>query len=379
MEEIIQIQKLDLDSRKRSVNNWKVPEENKQLVLRFLEQLELGKVNKGKKIAPRRQAKYLDLLKVSLEFFNKPISKITLKDTEDFENEISKDKIISHLRNKPYSPSTKSDIKSGLKIFLKWKLGSVKAERLAGWMDTSVKEKTIEYLNETEIEKLYKHCKNSEQRFLIAVLFDSGARATEFHNIRFEDIEMPKTNDNFIKITLKTEYSKTKGRTISLYWKNSLEAVSDYLKERINEGIKPKEPIFKNKYDNARIFLYRLGKKVLQKNVHYHLFRHSSATFFANKLNRQELCYRYGWAFSSNMPDVYISRSGMQNKELDEKFTNTELGELKAKFNKGEFERKKMQEVFDNREKEYFEKFDYLTRELESLKKTRQINTKIMS
>jgi hypothetical protein len=29
------------------------------------------------------------------------------------------------------------------------------------------------------------------------------------------------------------------------------------------------------------------------------------------------------------MPDVYISRAGMQNKDLDIKFTNTELGSLK--------------------------------------------------
>jgi spore coat polysaccharide biosynthesis protein SpsF (cytidylyltransferase family) len=29
------------------------------------------------------------------------------------------------------------------------------------------------------------------------------------------------------------------------------------------------------------------------------------------------------------MPDVYISRSGMENRELDEKFTQTELSTLK--------------------------------------------------
>jgi polyhydroxyalkanoate synthesis regulator phasin len=29
------------------------------------------------------------------------------------------------------------------------------------------------------------------------------------------------------------------------------------------------------------------------------------------------------------MPDVYISRAGMENRELDEKFTNTELGRVK--------------------------------------------------
>jgi len=63
--------------------------------------------------------------------------------------------------------------------------------------------------------------------------------------------------------------------------------------------------------------------------VHPHLFRHSSATYYASKLNRQELCYRYGWRFSSDMPDVYISRAGMENHQLDEKFTQTELSTLK--------------------------------------------------
>jgi hypothetical protein len=41
------------------------------------------------------------------------------------------------------------------------------------------------------------------------------------------------------------------------------------------------------------------------------------------------LCCRYGWKFSSHMPDVYISRSGMETKALDEKFTQTELGTVK--------------------------------------------------
>jgi hypothetical protein len=77
------------------------------------------------------------------------------------------------------------------------------------------------------------------------------------------------------------------------------------------------------------MFLRRLGKRVLGKSIHPHLFRHSSATYYATKLNRQELCYRYGWRFSSNMPDIYISRAGMENKDLDVKFTNTELSGLK--------------------------------------------------
>jgi len=112
----------------------------------------------------------------------------------------------------------------------------------------------------------------------------------------------------------------------------------------------------------------------LKKEIYPHLFRHSSATHYASKLNRQELCYRYGWAFSSDMPDVYISRAGMNNKELDEKFESTELGELKTKLSKTEFERKKMQEGIEAREKEYYGMFANLKKEVESLKKARRIN-----
>jgi len=132
---------------------------------------------------------------------------------------------------------------------------------------------------------------------LIAVLFDTGARAEEFLNIRFEDIQLPDKTQNFVKIVLKEEYSKTKGRTISLYWKNSLNSVKNFLDQRIGEGIKSKEQVFNKTYDAMRMFLSRLGKKVLNKEIYPHLFRHSSATYYASKLNRQELCYRYGWSF----------------------------------------------------------------------------------
>ncbi|MCI0746316.1 MAG: hypothetical protein L0Y58_13015 [Verrucomicrobia subdivision 3 bacterium] len=100
----------------------------------------------------------------------------------------------------------------------------------------------------------------------------------------------------------------------------------------------------KGTYDGKRMFLRRLGTLVLQRLIHPHLFRHSSATHYATQLNRQELCYRYGWRFSSDMPDVYISRAGMENKELDEKFTSTELGVLKNQVAKLENESKRKDE-----------------------------------
>jgi integrase len=356
-----------LESRKKGVlENWKIPEQDKKDIFLFLNDLALGKVNKGKKISEARLIKYLDYFRTPFEYWNKPIAKLTLKDIEAFEKYLT--------NKKDYSISTKAGMRIALKVYFKWKgLPS----NFYDWFDCRTPNKTPDYLSEPEIEKLYKACKNNAERYLIAVLFDSGARAEEFHNIRIGDIQLPSNNENYIKLTLKEEYSKTKGRVISLYWKHSLEAIRDYLNERKEN--KTTEPIFENTYDNARQILYRLGLKALNKSIHYHLFRHSSATYYATKLNRQELCYRYGWAFSSKMPDTYISRAGMESKQLDEKFKSTELEEIQKKFEKDKLAKdieleqmKKKQEDSENKEKEYSEMFSSLKKEIESLKKTKK-------
>ena len=338
----IEIHKNDVEKKINALPKWKVPESTKKEIKEFIEKARIGQVNEGKKLSERTISKYLTLLKKSLEIINKQTFNINKTDIEKFDKKLTSENLKSA-----------SDYRMILKVFFKWKIGTNKTQEIAGWLDTRTKNKTPDYLSEKEIIKLYKNCKNPSEKFLISVLFDVGARAEEFLNIRYEDIQMPDKNENFVKITLKEEYSKTKGRTISLYWIHSLEAVNDFLKEREQEEIKSNEQVFNKNYDAMRMFLFRLGKKILKKEIYPHLFRHSSATYYANKMNRQELCYRYGWAFSSDMPDVYISRSGMNNKELDEKFESTDLGELKTKLSKEEFERKKMQEEMEKLKQQF--------------------------
>lgn len=329
MKEKIRAHPCGLQTKKNAVNRWQVPKSVMADVLDFVADLELGKVNRGRKTGEAAQAKYLDMLKISLEYFNKPIARITLKDVERFEQALTSNQIQSRMKKAPYSEVTKVDLRKALKAFLRWRLGEAKGIRLAGWLDTRDRPKTPDFLTEPEVDQLYRKCHTAEQRYMVALLFDSGARAEEFLNIRCEDIRIPEGKENFVKLTLKEEYSKTKGRTISLYWRHSAIAVLEYFKERIAQGIKAQDPVFDKTYDAMRMFLSRLGRKVLDRHVHPHLFRHSSATYYATKLNRQELCYRYGWRFSSNMPDVYISRAGMESKELDQKFTATELSTVK--------------------------------------------------
>ena len=329
MVEVIRTQDRSPQSRLKGLGRWKVHAATRAEVRRFCEELALGKVNRGRTISGSRQSKYLDVLKVPLEFFNKPTIRLSVKDIERFEKALSTDQIQSRLKHTPYSHATKVDIRKALKIYLRWRLGEAKAVRLAGWIDTRVQFKTPDFLKEKEVDRLYRKCRTPEQRFIVAVLFDSGARAQEFLNIRFEDIRLPEGKENFVSLTLKQEYSKTNGRAISLYWGHSLDAVKDYLNERVAAGLQSSDPVYCGTYDAMRMFLARLGRSVLGRHVHPHLLRHTSATFYANKLNRQELCYRFGWRFSSDMPDIYISRAGMETLELDEKFTQTELSTLK--------------------------------------------------
>ncbi|MEK6889499.1 MAG: site-specific integrase [Nanoarchaeota archaeon] len=351
MNEKIDIHFEDVGRRKESIKKWKMPSEVKRDMLLFLNDLELGKVNKGKKINPRTQLKYINTLKAPLEYINKPLTKITLKDLEEFEKDLSSG-ILKSKKKKPYSHAVKADIRIALRILLRWKLGLEKANKLTDWFDCRDIDTTPDYLSEKEIEKLYKSCKSLKERFLIAVLFDAGVRIEEFLNIRYEDVSLPVKEANFVKITIKNEYSKTLGRNISLYWKHSSEAVRDFIEQRVREGIRTDNAVYEDTYSAIRSFLRRFGIRVLNKPVHPHLFRHSSATYYANKLNRQELCMRYGWKFSSDMPDIYISRAGMENKELDEKFTQTELGDLKYKLEKQEQQNNLMKERQERLEEE---------------------------
>jgi site-specific recombinase XerD len=336
MAERIYLNHGDIESAQAQLADWRVPSSVKAELARFVDDLAMGKVNRGKRLSVRRQVKYLYALRVPLEFLNKPTRQLKLKNIEAFDRALQTDQLRSRLTKKPFAHGTQVDMRILLRIFLRWRLGQAKAKRLTGWLDVRVRPKTPDFLSEAQMDRLFKSCRDLRQRFLLAVLFDAGARAEEFHNIRMEDVYLPEGKQSFVRIALKTEYSKTHGRTVPLYWKHSLEAVQDYLQERVEAGAKANDPVFVGSYDANKKFLQRLGERVLKRSLHYHLFRHSSATYYATKLNRQELCYRYGWKFSSNMPDVYISRAGMQTTAADEKFQQTELGTLRDELSKVE-------------------------------------------
>jgi integrase len=320
----IKIHPEDIELRKKLFKK-EYPERTKD-VFEFLDLLKIGEINKGKEIQTVRLIKYLHMLKPFFNYFKgKDIKQLKKKDIQNFIKDLTDNKIKKRDKSH-YSDRTKLDIKITIRTFLKWKLPDKYAD-LTGWMDTRQIHKTPDILTEVEVEKLYKSCKTNAERFLIAVLFDSGARAEEFLNIRFEDIIEPTENFPYYKLDLKEEYSKTAGRTIGLYWKYSTEAIRNYLSECDKSDLT--KPVYNKDYDAIRMFLTRLGKRILKKRVHFHLFRKSSATYYANlDLGREKLCIRYGWKFSSDMVDIYIKRAGIKEDEIKDKILNNDLGKI---------------------------------------------------
>jgi integrase len=322
----VMLQELRLDERYKRLQTLAGKEFPK--IKNFIDLAKNGENSQNIDITDKTERKYLDAFCMAYTSLKKSLLTLTKEDLTELKQNLKNGKIKSRF-NEPYALSSQQGMETILIKFLE----TINPKKYSGfrkWFVVKIPKKDVDYLKEAEVEKLYKSCKSNAERFLIAVLFDSGARASEFLNIRFEDITEPTSSFPYYKINLKEEYSKTKGRNIGLYWKHSSEAIRDYLKE-IGE-IKPKEPVFTKTYDSIRIFLSRFGKKILKKRIHFHIFRRASATFYANKLkSRQNLVYRYGWTYSSEVPDVYISRE-QGEEEVKESIMNTTIEELQKKF-----------------------------------------------
>lgn len=250
-------------------------------------------------------------------------------DKKDIENYILK------LNKKPLSDNTKADYKKILIKFLRWQLNeNEKFHELTDWIGIDIKKKEIPYLSENEIELAIRKCNTIKQKFLITFLFDSGARIEEFLNIRLNDlIKVEDDNHEYYKVTLRGEWSKTAGRTIGLFWKNTTEIIDLWLEEMQELKIKdnkfnPNNQLFPSTYEGSRVLLHKIVKRSLNKRGNPHLLRHSSATYYADKIDRTNLCNRYGWSYSSNMPDVYINRTGVKEKKVADEFKTLKNKEL---------------------------------------------------
>ncbi len=293
-------------------------ERNKELILSFLRDCFLGKTSIGRtrrKIGSARCLKYLGILQHLSDKLGKSFDAVTEKDIERYVEALETDEIAT-VRGHPYSDESKADIKKTMRKFWKWKDGKGKVyPEMVEWLDTSVCHKEVPAISRNEIERMIQHCATLRDKAILIVLFDSGARAEEILNVRLKQEHVFWAKEiNCYKIRL--EYSKTKPRTISLPLSTRL------LKEWLN--VHPgredsRAQLFPLTYAALKMVVSRVARRALDKRVTPHILRHSSATYYAPRIkNRYQLCYRYGWAMSSNMVDRYLDREGVLEEETPE-------------------------------------------------------------
>lgn len=347
-------------------NDFPIPE-NKELILKFIRDCRLGKTikNKQKKIiGEARCLKYIQILKKLSTWLDKPFNEAKQEDIERIIENLENNKYTYDLKSKSgeilktkiLAHSTKLDYKKTLIKFYKWLFGNNRnVPELVDWIDTYDIVKEIPALRREETEMLAASL-TIRDKAIVMCLFDSGARAEEFLNIKICDLSKI---DGIFKVRI--VHSKTLPRTIHL------PIASQFIEMWLNYNEKrdSQEYLFPITYEGLRMMLHRVGKRVLRKSITPHLLRHSSATYYANLLNRQQLCYRYGWTMASKMPDRYIDREGIFEKESVDLVKKNDISSLEDKNRKLEEELsliKQTNETLLQRYDEITEKYNNLFR-----------------
>lgn len=304
---------------------------NKKIILDYLRDCELGKtVKKGqkKKIGSGRilqTASFLVLM--GNNWFKTDLDKVTQKQMETFVMKLDKGEIKSKL-GKPYSSESKANIKKFIRKFYKHILTNGKfCPEICDWIDTSRKQTIIEAIPEVKegIMKIIELIPDIKRKALIYALFDSGFREGEIINCRMRDLEKDKNGIFYITC----RHSKTKPRTVSLPY-------STKLLERWIEKHPHKDDPMAQLWQISRVMLYKTvrlySKKALGRPFTVHQIRHTSATFWAPKLDRVSFCKRFGWSYSSGSPDRYIDVAKVADGQANKEAERDHVEELRKKL-----------------------------------------------
>jgi integrase/recombinase XerD len=307
-----------LQNEIENVQEANIPEEDKQLILRF------GQNCKTRQLSNVRTRKYLFSLKKiaqQMPFF----AKATKKELESF---------LCWLEQQQYSENTKQDYRVTISVFFKW----LEAERLGMTIEelqrqrkepeiisglrvkakNQSKKLPEQLLTEEEVLQLIKSARCTRDKAFIAMLFESGARISEIGTLRNKNVTF---NEHGTAIKV---HGKTGERRMLLI------SSTEYIKNWLNEHPDPKNPNSpfwigeqsqkEIKYSMFRKILLQTAKKAgIKKPTNPHHFRHSRATIMAQSLTEQQLKGFFGWAQGSDMASQYVHLSG---KNMDDAVLN---------------------------------------------------------
>jgi integrase len=317
------------------------------ILIQFLKDMELGiNVPIGKK-GKRGPGTLLNLSshnKLFLENLSKPLLALVKMDLHNLEQKISTGKILK--KNGKKYIAFGNYIKD-FKVFWNWGLRTKTFnENIIEDITSVVDKPSWVYLSEENIRKLFNKL-SLDYRTICFLLYDSGMRVTEANSIKISDFE-----DDFSKLNISDEISKTFGRTINL--KLSTQLIKDYVKEhelKDDDYFLIKKPFTINKY--LRYHCVKLfGDKISHPKAkgRYSSFtmydiRHNAACFWFNKYpTHKGLMYRFGWRKADKI-EYYSEFLGVSDEIAD---ADMILGEDRDKLYKLETENKETRKQIES-------------------------------
>lgn len=247
------------------------------------------------------------------------------------------EKAMSKLNTMQLSEETKRDVKAVVKQFYKHLLGDDEFyPSPVRWIKTAARKtsKTLpEILSEDEVKRMIDVTKNVRDKAIIAILYDSGIRVGELLNLRLKDVELEtepahitvkgKTGMRRIPIWYSASYLGTYLTTI-----DKKDMSSPFLKA-IGSWANTDRTVDRNAITKV---LKEAGRKAgIQKRIYPHLFRHSRASNYANKLTEQQLKVFFGWTGDSRMASTYVHLSGRDIDNAVMKAHGREIPETEAR------------------------------------------------
>lgn len=284
---------------------------NREVIVRFLRDAEIGKTvphKRKKMIQKQTRLKYMYALTVFGSNIKSDFEKVQQEEMDCFIRGLETDKITKLKTNDPIGERTKVEIKLIIKKFYKWLQGDNEVyPKLVRYIDTYYENKEIPAISYQDLEIILEHASSLCNRAFMHFLFDSGARIEEVLNIRHKHLTYDAEEKTY---KVRIEFSKTLPRTIYLpLCSNSIKSYVESL-----TSIKPEDYLFPYSYHYTRKLLRKFSTRYLNRVLTPHILRHSSATYYASKLNQYQMCKRFGWTMASDMPQRYIDREGISDK-----------------------------------------------------------------
>jgi len=208
---------------------------------------------------------------------------------------------------------------------------------ILGIKNKKVPNKIITYFSEKEIKIMINYlneCKDLKKLTMICVLYETGARVSEFINIKLTDLNL----SDYASITLYGKGNKIRVVPIS---NKLIKLINKYLKEiYINYG---DDYLFYSNYKKkySRYSINKLINFIImdlkEKNINYfkgkyhpHSFRHSKATHLYN--NGTPLLYIKDFLGHSSITATEIYATPDSKKQRDIILKNSETIDIKIKY-----------------------------------------------